>query len=57
MGLFCDRDLLASEVWRAKKTIFFKRSMGGGYADIENPVFFMENTDMSRRALALIITF
>merc|ERR1719472_182460 len=34
------------EVWRAKKTIFFKRSMGGGYADIENPVFFMENTDM-----------
>jgi NAD(P) transhydrogenase len=20
--------------------------MGGGYADIENPVFFMENTDM-----------
>merc|ERR1719324_28573 len=34
------------EVWRAKKTIFFKRSMGGGYADIENPVFFLENTDM-----------
>jgi hypothetical protein len=34
------------EVWRAKKTIFFKRSMGGGYADIENPVFFMENTDI-----------
>jgi len=34
------------EVWRTKKVIFFKRSMGGGYADLENPVFFLENTDM-----------
>jgi NAD(P) transhydrogenase len=34
------------EVWRAKKVIFCKRSMGGGYADLENPVFFKENTDM-----------
>jgi len=34
------------EVWRAKKTIFCKRSMGGGYADLENPVFFKENTQM-----------
>jgi len=34
------------EVWRAKKTIFCKRSMGGGYADLENPVFFKENTMM-----------
>merc|ERR1719321_913708 len=34
------------EVWRAKKVIFCKRSMGGGYADLENPVFFKEQTDM-----------
>merc|ERR1719223_618676 len=34
------------EVWRAKKVIFCKRSMGGGYADLENPVFFKENTNM-----------
>merc|ERR1719464_2184600 len=27
------------EVWRAKKVIFCKRSMGGGYADLDNPVF------------------
>jgi len=34
------------EVWRCKKVIFCKRSMGGGYADLENPVFFKENTSM-----------
>merc|ERR1711959_190172 len=34
------------EVWKAKKTIFCKRSMAGGYADLENPVFFKENTMM-----------
>jgi len=34
------------EVWRSKKTIFCKRSMAGGYADLENPVFFKENTMM-----------
>eukprot|EP00932_Pfiesteria_piscicida_P008401 SRR837773.18818.p2 GENE.SRR837773.18818~~SRR837773.18818.p2 ORF type:complete len:347 (-),score=144.17 SRR837773.18818:78-968(-) len=34
------------EVWRAKKVIFMKRSMGGGYADLDNPVFYKENTDM-----------
>merc|ERR1712099_137627 len=34
------------EVWRSKKVIFCKRSMGGGYADVENPVFFKPNTDM-----------
>ncbi|CAE8633891.1 unnamed protein product [Polarella glacialis] len=34
------------EVWRSKKVIFCKRSMGGGYADLENPVFFKENTEM-----------
>jgi len=34
------------EVWRAKKTIFCKRSMRGGYADLDNPVFYKENTMM-----------
>eukprot|EP00398_MALV-I-01_sp_L67-1_P000122 gene123-72_t len=34
------------EVWRCKKVVFCKRSMGGGYADLENPVFFKDNTDM-----------
>lgn len=35
------------EVWRTKKTIFFKRSMAAGYADLENPVFFLENRTCS----------
>jgi len=34
------------EVWRSKKVIFCKRSMGGGYADLDNPVFYKENTEM-----------
>jgi len=33
-------------VWHCKKTIFCKRSLAGGYADLENPVFFKENTNM-----------
>jgi len=34
------------EVWRSKKVIVCKRSMAGGYADLENPVFFKPNTEM-----------
>merc|ERR1719343_650714 len=34
------------EVWRAKKVIFMKRSMAGGYADLDKPVFYKSNTDM-----------
>merc|ERR1719161_706517 len=34
------------EVWKAKKVIFMKRTMNAGYADIDNPVFFKENTEM-----------
>jgi NAD(P) transhydrogenase len=34
------------EVWRSKKVIFCKRSMGGGYADLDNPVFYKSNTEM-----------
>jgi len=34
------------KVWEAKSCIFMKRSMAGGYADLENPVFFRESTQM-----------
>jgi NAD/NADP transhydrogenase beta subunit len=34
------------EVWKAKTVIVNKRTMGTGYADIDNPLFFKENTMM-----------
>ena len=34
------------EVWNAKDVIINKRSMGTGYADIPNPLFFKENSQM-----------
>ena len=33
-------------VWNAKNVVVMKRSLAAGYADVENPVFFNENTDM-----------
>ena len=33
-------------VWDAKRTIVMKRTMGTGYADTPNPVFFKDNNDM-----------
>ncbi|KAJ1604991.1 pyridine nucleotide/NAD(P) transhydrogenase [Cryptosporidium canis] len=34
------------EVWRASKVIVSKRSMGKGYAAIDNPLFFRKNVEM-----------
>lgn len=33
-------------VWEAGKVIVFKRSMATGYAGVQNPLFFKENTSM-----------
>jgi NAD(P) transhydrogenase subunit beta len=34
------------EVWNAQNVIVFKRSMNTGYAGVQNPLFFKENTTM-----------
>lgn len=33
-------------VWRSKKVVIMKRTLGIGYAAVDNPVFFNENTAM-----------
>ncbi|MPY26701.1 Re/Si-specific NAD(P)(+) transhydrogenase subunit beta [Shewanella psychropiezotolerans] len=34
------------EVWNADNVVVFKRSMATGYAGVQNPLFFKENTEM-----------
>jgi NAD(P) transhydrogenase subunit beta len=34
------------EVWKAKTVVVMKRSMASGYAGVQNPLFFKENTRM-----------
>ncbi|MDX7988016.1 Re/Si-specific NAD(P)(+) transhydrogenase subunit beta [Xenorhabdus sp. 12] len=34
------------EVWKSQNVIVFKRSMNTGYAGVQNPLFFKENTQM-----------
>ncbi len=34
------------EVWKSKTSVVMKRSMASGYAGIENPLFFRDNTRM-----------
>jgi NAD(P) transhydrogenase len=33
-------------VWKSKNVVIMKRGMASGYADVPNPMFYMENTKM-----------
>ena len=47
------------EVWKGRATIVLKRSMATGYAGVENPLFYKENTRMlfgdARESLGAVI--
>jgi NAD(P) transhydrogenase subunit beta len=34
------------EVWKSETVVVMKRSMGTGYAGVQNPLFFKDNTRM-----------
>ena len=34
------------QAWKAKQVVVLKRSMGSGYAGVQNPLFFHDNTQM-----------
>jgi NAD(P) transhydrogenase subunit beta len=47
------------EVWKSRQAIVLKRSMATGYAGVENPLFYKENTRMlfgdARESLGSVI--
>ena len=34
------------QVWKAGHVVILKRSMASGYAGVDNPIFYNENSDM-----------
>ena len=36
----------AASLWKAREVIVFKRSMATGYAGVQNPLFFRDNSRM-----------
>src|SRR5699024_2787196 len=49
------------EVWKAKTAIVLKRSMATGYAGIDNPLFYKENTRMlfgdAKESLDVVLSY
>ena len=37
---------LPLQVWNGKHTVVMKRSLGVGYAAVDNPLFYKDNTSM-----------